>query len=182
MGINTIKCKGVYTETGKTGFGERVIGASDFDGNDILKSAALLAAIAAGSFAAGCLEAPDRPPPAKDEIIYNRDAGPEAIGKVIAEGKTWGYHVNGYKIEAPRDVFQDDQAVVLQRINDTSNVSYKDIIAGDSLSNVGRVIGVAPTMLPDIKRYLIETSTDTPTDDIKVGDSVAIYKAIEVLK
>lgn len=55
MGINKINCEG-YADVKGSGFGKEHKNSSDFDGTDLLKSGAILAAIAAGSSVAGCLE------------------------------------------------------------------------------------------------------------------------------
>lgn len=62
MGLNAIRCKELYTEAGKTGFGEEARTSSDFDGTDLLKSGAMLAMIAAGSFVTGCISISEEQP------------------------------------------------------------------------------------------------------------------------
>ncbi len=66
MGLNSIRCEG-YAEVGKTAFGEGNRTSSDLDGTDILKGAAIMALMAAGTFVAGCL---GKDEPAKLEQQY----------------------------------------------------------------------------------------------------------------
>lgn len=49
MGINSVRCNGMYAETGKTGFGEGSRSASDFDGADLLMTGLVAATVAAGA-------------------------------------------------------------------------------------------------------------------------------------
>ncbi len=48
MGINSIKCEGLYAEAGKTEFGDGSRSASDFDGADLLMTGLIAATVAAG--------------------------------------------------------------------------------------------------------------------------------------
>lgn len=51
MGINSVRCNGMYAETGKTEFGEGSRSASDFDGADLFVTAGAVAVAALGAAA-----------------------------------------------------------------------------------------------------------------------------------
>ncbi len=84
MGINSITCKGgSYADVKESGLGNGNRTSSDFDGADLLKGAAVLAAIAAGSFVAGCLEKDAGHKPAKtDYMDKNADVDSLAQGQL----------------------------------------------------------------------------------------------------
>ncbi len=67
MGLNAIRCKGgLYTEVGKTGFGEGSRSSSDFDRTDLLKVATLMVLTATGTFFVGRI--------GKDDGCVGKDA------------------------------------------------------------------------------------------------------------
>lgn len=94
MGINAITCKGSYTETGKTGFGEGVRTSSDFDGTDILKGAAILTLMAVGTFAAGCVGKDESPNFEQHQYRFNKFGDTKTVHDE-ATNKTYEFEFDG---------------------------------------------------------------------------------------
>lgn len=164
MGINAITCKGLYTETGKTGFGEGGRTSSDFDGSDLLKGATLMAAIAAGAFVAGCVDN-NKPPPAKVE--YDKNASQITLGRIDND------ETEHFSLNAGKGLLEDGQAVGLRRI--TENVS----VSKDSpFDNICRVTEYFEGL--DTQHYHLDCFTNPASDNIGIGDYVAVYKVVEV--
>ncbi len=178
MGINAIKCEGMYEETGKTGFGDESRTSNDFDGSDLLKGAALTALLAAGTFVAGCVDVDNSAPPTKDAVKYDKDPNYMVTGIVKAESEKWtqglvgfrGPDLPGYDIHFFNSSPRVGQPVVLHRlegnavINDSFNACR---VRGEDGHSAGN--------------YIL-TCENIKHDGIEVGDTVAVYQALEINK
>lgn len=97
MGINAIMCKGEYADLGKSesGVGKRT--SSDFDRADLLKGAAMIALMAAGTFAAGCIGHSDEQAVTKTERYrFNRFGDTKTIHDE-STNKTYEFEFDGLK-------------------------------------------------------------------------------------
>ncbi len=140
MGINSIKCEG-YVDMKESGFGKGTRTSSDFDGNDILKGAALTALLAAGTFVAGCVDKrDDSAPPTKDTVKYDKDTDYMMTGRVEIESERWTSGFPGYVIYVSDKTLNVGQPVVLQRLGG-------DTVFNDSF-NACRVCGIVPPIFP----------------------------------
>ncbi len=172
MGINSIKCEN-YAGAGKTGFGKENKSASDFDGKDILKGAAMLALMTAGTLVAGCIESPDnRPPPVKVE--YDKNAAPIAVGRVYFEyTDSW----TGYGIQTKGLVLEKGQIVGLRQIVGNASTIDKE----EPFSNICRVMQYDDVLVGD-KHYDLNCLINPKSDDVNAGDFVALYQVAEAQK
>lgn len=167
MGMNKITCEG-YADVRESGFGKGGRSSSDFEGTDILKTGAFLAAVAAGSFVAGCID--DSAPPTKDAVKYDRDADYLMTGRVEREIENGASGFPGYEVQFLDRMLSVGQPVVLHRLD-------KGTVLDDSL-NVCRVRNEALGPPGD---YILNCG-NIRHDGIEVGDFVVAYGAVEVNK
>ncbi len=166
MGMNAITCKG-YADVKESGFGKGTRTSSDFDGNDILKGAALTALLAAGTLIAGCID--ERAPPTKDAVKYEKNPDYMVPGKVIDDSEKWTTSFSGYAIRTDKTL-NVGQPVVLHRLEG-------NVVLNDSFN----VCRVRNGEILDPGYYILKCE-NIRHDGIEIGDTVAVYQALEMNK
>lgn len=123
MGINAIRCKGVYEEAGKTGFGEGSRSASDFDGLDLLLTGSVVATVALG----GALMAMELAGNGKEA-----PKGPTESAKI--EYGPYHFNASGENKTVHSQFSNKTYQIELEKIYHGSDMTLMPIIIGDSMA------------------------------------------------
>lgn len=152
MGIHAINCKGLYAEVEKTGVGEGLKSASDFNNAANILSAAGMVALAALSL--GCIEQQYNEKP--EEILHAKSDHLLTTGTIRKENEFYWIQTNDAAIKP-------GQAIAL----------YKD--AEPNPSNICSMINDGPRPFDNAESYIVRCIKPVEWDDLKVADKVAVY-------
>ncbi len=169
MGIRSIKCDGLYAESGKTGFGEGFRSASDFDGGDLIALAPVLAVpVAIGGMGILIATGHVKMYMTNEEADADRPPYHMGTGTITREYNRSG----GYELLATKQDFMLDE-----NGHKLSIVSLKNADAINFCTFTDKSMA---TIVEDPAMYTLTCLHSTKEDSIESGDRVAIYGGHEV--